>query len=116
MALRDISASGEMPTSGGSSAVVGLQALWDSTLTAPKTEWVEWWGNFMVAATIANFSISVNEILRTATEQQPRLAALINNLNEQAAEMKLVIFLSLGLAAIRSLTDKFPDMRVAQNR
>ena len=110
MALRDTSASsGELTTPGGSSAVSGLPAFWKSADTAPKTEWEEWWDFFMVAAN-AKYSISVNEILRTVTPQQPRIAALINNLNEQAAERKVVsvLFLSLGCAAIKSLTDKFP--------
>ena len=103
-----------MPTSGGTSAVSGLPAFWDSEDTAPKTEWEEWWDLFMVA-TNAKYSISVNEILRTATKQQPRIAALINNLNEQAVERKIVsvLFPSLGPAARKGLTDKFPDMRVA---
>ena len=34
----------------------------------------------------ANFSISVPELTRVPTEQQPSQAALLNNLNEQAAE------------------------------
>ena len=57
----------------------------------------------------------VNELLRPAAEQNPRIAALINNLNEQAAERKIVsvIFLSLGTTGRNSLTDKFPHMRVA---
>ena len=38
MALRDMSAGGEMPTHGGASAVSGLPAFWDSADTAPKTE------------------------------------------------------------------------------
>ena len=68
----------------------------------------------MVAAN-AGYSISVNELLRTVTAQQPRIPALINNLNEQAAERKIVsiLFLSLGCAARKSLTEKFPEMRVA---
>ena len=109
-----MSAGGEMPTSGGASAVSGLPAFWDSADKAPKTEWEEWWDFFMVA-TNAKYTISVNEILRTVTAQQPRIAALINNLNEQAAERKKVsvLFLSLRPAARKSLTDKFPDMRVA---
>ena len=114
MALRDTSAGGEMTTSGGSSAVSGLPAFWDSADTTPKTEWEEWWDLFMVAAN-AKYSISVNELLRTATEQQPRIPALINNLDEQAAERKIVsvLFLSLGCAARKSFSDKFPEMRVA---
>ena len=68
----------------------------------------------MVSAN-AKFSSVVKEILRTAREQQLRVAALINNLNEPAAERKIVsvLFLSSGSATRKSVTDKFPDMRVA---
>ena len=57
-------------------------------------------------------------MLPEVTEQQPRVLALINNLNEQAAERKIVsvLFLSLGSAARKSLTDKFPHMKVATIR
>ena len=85
----------------------GLPAFWDSADTTPKTEWGEKWDLFMIAAN-AKYSISVNDLLRTVSAQQPRILALINNLNEQAAERKIVsvIFLSLGWAARKSLTDK----------
>ena len=48
-------------------------------------------------------------------EKNPRIAGLINNLNEQATERKVVsvLFLSLGTVGRKSLTDKFPQMRVA---
>ena len=106
-----------MSTSGGASAVSGLPTFWDSEDSAPKTEWEEKWDLFVVA-TNAKHSISVTEVLREVTEQQPRVLALINNLNEQAAERKIfsVLFLSLGSAARKSLTDKFPHMRVATIR
>ena len=68
-----------------------------------------------MVAVNAKYSISVNEILREVTAQNPRIAGLINNLNEQAAVRKVVsvLFLSLGTAGRKSLTDKFPQMRVA---
>ena len=114
MALRDLVSGGEMAATGGSSAVSVLPPYWDSADAAPKTDWEEWWDLFMVA-TNAKYSISVNELLRPITQNQPRVPALINNLNEQAAERKLVsvLFLSLGSAARKSLTDKFPEMRIA---
>ena len=92
----------------------GLPTIWDSADTATNTEWEEWWDLFKVAAN-AKYSISVNEILRNVTLQNPRIAALLNNLNEQAAERKMVsaLFLSLGSAARKNLTDKFIHMLVA---
>ena len=59
---------------------------------------------FMVAVN-AKYSISVDELLRNVTEQSPRNAALINNLNEQAAGRKSVnlLFFSLGTAARKGL-------------
>ena len=79
-----MSISGEAATSGGQSAVPGLPSFWDSK-EVPKTDSEEWWDLFMVAAN-AKYSISENEILRTVTEQQQRVASLIKNMNEQAAE------------------------------
>ena len=53
--------------------------------------------------------------MRKATEQAPRNVALLNNLNEQAAERKTisVVFLSLGTADRKSVTDKVSEMKVA---
>ena len=55
---------------------------------------------------------------REVTEQLPRVLALINNLNEQATERKIVsvLILSLESAARKSLIEKFPHMRVATIR
>ena len=76
MVLRDSSTGGETTTTGGSSAVSGLPPFWDSADTAPKTVWEEWWDLLMVAAN-AEYSISVNEMLRTDhnnnREEQPSL-------------------------------------------
>ena len=103
-------------TSRGPSAVAGLPTFWETAEIALKTkrEWEDWWDLFMVAVN-AKFSISVNEILREVTAQNPRIAGLINNLNEQAAERKVVsvLFLSLGTVGRKSMTDKFPQKRVA---
>ena len=99
MALRDSSDSGEIAKVAGASAVAGLPAYWDSKESAAKIKWVHWWNLFMVPVN-AKYTISVDELLRNVTEQKPRNAALINNLNEQAAERKLasLLFLTLGMA------------------
>ena len=58
---------------------------------------------------------SVQKKLRTSTENQPRQVALINNLNEQAAERKVVrkLFKWLGVAGRKNLSDKFPNKAVS---
>ena len=104
MALRELLECEDWMTSRGPSAVAGLPTFWDTAEIAPKTEWEEWWDLFMVA-TNAKYSISLNELQRPATEQNPRIAALRNNLNEQAAERKAVsVLFSLGTAGRKSLT------------
>ena len=97
MALRASADTGGKPGSGGSSPVAGLPASWDLAECPPKTEW-EYWLVLFVMTVTAKSSTSVAELIRTPTEQQPRQAALINNLNEQAAERKTfsVLFLSEG--------------------
>ena len=68
----------------------------------------------MVAVNAKNL-ISVSELFRTVPENRPRNAAIINNLNEQAGERQLisVLFLYLGTAARKSLTDIYPLMVLA---
>ena len=90
---------------------VSSQAV--SEICAPQPG-EKWWDLFIVAIN-AKHSISVIELMRRATEERPRQAALINNLNEQAAESKIVsvLFLSLGSAGRKNLTDRFPDMMIA---
>ena len=115
MALRDNSfeSSGKQTTS-SSSALAGLPAYWECPEVPPKAEWEKWWELFVMAIN-AKHAISVTELLRTPTQNSPRQAALLNNLNEQAAERKVVsiLFLSLGVAGRKNLTDKFPYMTVA---
>ena len=75
MALRDYSSdSGNMAKAAGTSAVAKLPTYWESPESAAKIECEEWWKLFMVAVT-AKYSISVEELLRTVTEQRPRNAA-----------------------------------------
>ena len=86
MALRDImDSSGGTSSSSGASALAGLPAFWDNQATPPKIEWEKWWDIFVVAVN-AKHSISKQEVLPTPAENNPRQAAFINNINEQAAE------------------------------
>ena len=114
MALRESATSSGGATSSSSSALPGLPAYWDVASTPPRTECEKWWDIFVVAVN-AEQSISVNELMRTPTENEPRVTALINGMNEQAAERKVlsILFLSLGSAGRTNLTDKFPYMVVS---
>ena len=69
----------------------------------------------MTVADNEQYSKSVNEVLRNVNEQQPRVAALITDLIEPTAETNMirVHVLSLGTAARKNLTYKFPHMRIA---
>ena len=115
MALRDTyDSSGKQASANSSwSALAGLPAYWDCTEGQPKAEWENWWVLFVMAVN-AKHAISVPELLPTPTENISRVPALLNNLNEQAAERKVVsiLFLSLGVAGRKNLTDKFPYMAV----
>ena len=103
LALRDNSEmSGATPSS--PSALAGLPSYWDTAGSPPKIEWEKWWGIFTVAVN-AKHSITITELLMTPTEAQLRQPALINNLNEQAAERKVVsiLFLLLGTAGRKKI-------------
>ena len=102
--------SSESTSASGPSALAGLPSFWDHHETPPKTERENWWDFFIVAVN-ARHSNSVLELLRTPTQNQPRQAALLNNINEQA--IVSILFLSLGTAGRKTLTDKYPNMIVA---
>ena len=61
-------------------------------------------------------SISIAEVLRTVANETERNKALLNNLDHPVAERKCVsvLCLSLGTAARKTLTDKYPSIKVAE--
>ena len=71
MTLRDIMDSSGGATSRSPSALAGLSVFWDTAEWPPKTEWEKWRDLFVVAVN-AKHSISVQELLRTPTEDNPR--------------------------------------------
>ena len=105
MALRKLPNSEDRTTAKGPSEVVGLPTFWEAAEVAPKTGWEEWWDHFKIAANKKHL-ISVDEIIANVTEQNPRIPAFINNLNEQSTEKKLVSLfcLSLGTVGRKSVT------------
>ena len=91
MALRDTynSSGKQAAANSSSSALAELPAYWDCTERQHKAEWEIWWELFVLAVKVKH-AISVPELLRIPTENNSRVPALLNNLNEQAAERKVV--------------------------
>ena len=88
MALRDSSfESSGKPTTSNLSALAGLPPNWDCAEVQPKAECEKWWERFLMTVN-AKHAILVPELPRAPTENQPRQAALLNNMNEQAVEKK----------------------------
>ena len=76
-------------------------------------EWEKWLDLFQVAyySEVFNFhQISITEMTREVTEQQLRVHSLMGDSDEDPANKKVVstMYLSLGEAARKQFTDKFP--------
>ena len=114
MALRNID-----PEDGkqkdGSAAIAGLAPYWNDPQRKPNIEWKKWCDLFAVAMT-AKYSISIAEVLRTVANENDRNKALLNNLGKSVAERKCVsvLFLSLGTAARKTFSDKYPSAKIAE--
>ena len=110
IALRNYMDSSGGATSSSPSVLAGLPAFWDTAESPRKTEWEKWWDMSFVVGVNAKHSISVHDLFKTPTEDRPRQNALINNMNEQAAERNVVstLFLSLGTSGRKNLTDRHP--------
>ena len=91
------------------SHLVGLPVYWHEANTSPTMDWDKWVDLFQVAV-MAKFSISISELTREATEQNPRVRALLGDMDEDPANKKVVsvMYLSLGEAARMLFKDKYP--------
>ena len=118
--------SGGTSSSSSPSALAGLPAFWDNPSTPPKIEWKQCWDIFVVVVNAKHF-ISIPQLMRTPTENHPRLATLINNMNEHAAERKIcehLIFVSgsphdrtVATTSLNEIKDNFEDtFRKHRNR
>ena len=92
------------------SHLVGLPVYWHEANTSPTMDWDKWVDLFQVAV-MAKFSISISELTREATEQNPRVRALLGDMDEDPANKKVVsvMYFSLGEAARKLFKDKYPD-------
>ena len=74
-------------------------------------EWEKWIDLFAVAM-MAKYSISMNELTRTADETNPRVKALLGDMPEEAANKKKVVsmmFMSLGESGRKMFREKYPE-------
>ena len=114
MALRHNNKEEEKRKEGGT-AVAGLTPDLNDPHTKPSIEWKEWSDLFSVAMT-AKHSTSTAEVLRQVTNETDRNKALINILDHAVAERNCVsvLYLSLGTAARKTFTDKYPNVKVTE--
>ena len=91
------------------SHVVGLPVFWHDADENPTREWDKCVDLFRVAA-MAKYSIFITELTRQVTEQNPRVRALTEDLDEDPANTKSVsvLYLSLGGAERKHFREKFP--------
>ena len=75
-------------------------------------EWEKWIDLFAVAR-MAKSSISMNELIRTADEANPKVKPLLGDMPEAANnEAVSMMFMSLGEAGRKMLRDKYPEKTI----
>ena len=96
-----------------SSPLPGLSYFWHDAEKAPTTEWANW-AHLFEMAVLARHSISISEVLKNPTEQDPSILALLGNLTVATAAKKVVslLYLSIGKTGRKMLTDKFPHTNI----
>ena len=82
MALRASTSSSSSTPSSMNSLLVGLPLFWHEAANSPSMEWEKWIDLFAVAM-MAKYSISMNELTRTADETNPKVKALLGDMPEE---------------------------------
>ena len=108
MALR-VNESDDAP----SSPLSGLSYFWHDAGKSPTTEGNIWEQLFEMVV-LARHSISISEVIKTPTEQDPTIPALLGNSTVGTARKKFVslLYLSIGKTARKMLTDKNPHTNI----
>ena len=91
------------------SSLPGLSYFWQDAEKTPTTERANWARLFEMAV-LARHSLSISEVLKNPTEQDPSIPALLGNLTVATVAKKVVslLYLSIGKTGRKMLTDKFP--------
>ena len=89
----------------------GLNYFWREADKTPSYDWELWLQLFKVVV-IARHSISITELTREADEQNPRVSALMGNLDKTAAARKIIslLYISLRKTGRKMLMDTFPQI------
>ena len=95
------------------SPVLGLNYFWQEAEKSPTYEWEQWIQLFEVAV-LARHSISGSELTREVTQDNPRRAAMMGNLEEKPAKRKVtsLLYISIGKTGRKMLVDKFPQINI----
>ena len=103
-----------MALRGNEQPIAGLSYYWQNAAEKPTTDWKKWIELFEVAL-MAKFSIAVEEIVREE-EGTERRTALMGGHDVETAPKKAVsiLFLALGEAARKTITDRKPERNVKQ--
>ena len=79
MALRTENSSSLTLSTTAMSHLVGVPLYWHEANTTPTMDWNKWVDLFQVAV-LAKFSISITELTREVTDQNPRVRALLGDM------------------------------------
>ena len=95
-----------------SSSIAGLPIYWQETTKPPELEWERWIDLFEVALMVKS-NISIAELTKsTGTKDKSPMGD-----TEEATAMKKansVLYLALGMAARKTISDKFPTVNIAR--
>ena len=93
------------------SHVPGLHYFRQEADKTPSYEW-EQWGQIFEVAVLARHSIFVSELVRDEDQNNPRSAALMENLELEPAKRKMtsLLYISIGKTGKKMLMDKFPKI------
>ena len=93
----------------------GLHYFWqeEEAEKSPTYEW-EQWIQLSEVAVLARHSISVTELIREVTQDNPRAPAMMGNLEEQPAKRKVtsLLYISIGKTERQMLLDKIPHINI----
>ena len=98
-------------SSTSNSSIAGLPFFWQEATKTPELEWEKWRDLFEVAL-MAKSNMSVAELIKTTGTKEK---SLMGDMEEATAMKKAnsVLYLALGMAARKTISDKFPTTNIA---